>query len=169
MGKTQMEFWDVLDKDRKPTGKKLMRGARMKEDEYHLVVDVWIQSSKGEFLISKRTENKTFPNLWETTGGSAVTGDDSLKTALKEVREELGLELVPVNGKLIFQCQRSEKQFPDFLYVWLFKQDFDISSVICQQDEVSEAKWSTKEQIIQMIGENIFFQYYNYLKYVFET
>lgn len=31
--------------------------------------------------------------MWETTGGSAVAGDDSLTAALRETKEELGIDL----------------------------------------------------------------------------
>ena len=88
-----IELWDILDEDGNKTGELVARGRPMKQDEYHLVVHVWIRNSKGQFLISKRTPNKTFPNMWETTGGSAIKGEDSLSAALREVREEIGINL----------------------------------------------------------------------------
>ena len=37
---------------------------------------------------------------WETTGGSALAGDDSLTAALRETKEELGIDLDPQKGVL---------------------------------------------------------------------
>ena len=116
------ELWDVLDENGNKTGRLRERGP-MKKGEYHLVVNVWIMNDKGEFLISKRTPNKPFPNLWECTGGSAITGDDSLVTAIKEVKEELGITLDPKNGQLFKRDIRHfEDGSGDFVDVWLFRQ-----------------------------------------------
>lgn len=93
------EFWDIYDKDRKLTGRTVERGKPMGRDEYHIVVNVWIRNSKGQWLISKRTANKHFPLLWEPTGGSAVAGESSFDAALRETREELGVELDPEKGE----------------------------------------------------------------------
>ena len=110
-------------------------------------------NSKGEFLISKRTPNKSFPNIWECTGGSAVAGDDSLTTALKETREELGIILEPKNGQMfrhyIHDCN-------DFVDVWLWRQDADISDVVFQPGETCDAMWADREKINWMIDEGIF-------------
>lgn len=67
-----MELWDILDGDGNKTGKTVERGKPMGQDEYHLLVHVWINNSKGEFLITKRTPNKIFPNMLERTVGAAM-------------------------------------------------------------------------------------------------
>lgn len=162
-----MELWDVLDKNRQKTGKIVERGKHMNQDEYHLVVHVWILNSKGEFLISKRTPNKTYPNMWETTGGSAVIGDDSLKAALREVKEELGLDLSPINGECLFSYRRQHQDFPDFVDIWLFKEDVDIKDIVYQPDEVCDAKWATPKQILSMIQEREFVDNFFYLDKLF--
>ncbi|UQZ35671.1 NUDIX hydrolase [Paenibacillus sp. PK3_47] len=156
-----MELWDVLDGYGNKTGRTVERGKPMKQDEYHLVVHVWIQNSDGEFLITKRTPNKTFPNMWETTGGSAITGDNSIQAALREVKEETGIDLTPANGYCLFRFKRQHYKFPDFVDVWLFKEDIDINKVVYQPDEVCGAKWATPTQIRTMIssGEFVDFTY----------
>ena len=84
-----MELWDILDKEGNPTGRRHKRGTTLGKDEYHLTVYVWIRNDKGEYLISKRAPNKTSSNLWECTGGNAIAGQDSLTTALKEVKKRV--------------------------------------------------------------------------------
>ncbi|WP_008826837.1 NUDIX hydrolase [Haloplasma contractile] len=37
-----------------------------------LSIHVWILNEEGEFLITKRTPNKSLPNMWETSGGATL-------------------------------------------------------------------------------------------------
>lgn len=76
----------------------------MKKDEYHLSVFIWIENDKGEYLISQRASTlKLAPNMWETTGGGAISGEDSLTATLRETNEELGISLNPKKGS-VFKC-----------------------------------------------------------------
>lgn len=141
------ELWDVYDADRNLTGRVHRRGDFLAEGDYHLIVHVWIQNSKGQFLITKRSPNKGFPNLWECTGGSALAGDDSLTAALREVREETGLVLKPENGRIVLY-QRGSDYHND---IWLFQQDFDLSDVRLLEGETCDSMLATAAQIRQMV------------------
>ena len=160
-----MELWDIYDCNRKKTGHTHERGKPMNAGDYHIVVHIWIQNSVGEFLITKRTPNKKYPNLWECTGGSAIIGDTSLDAALREVKEETGLTLDPKNGKVILSYRR-DKMY-DFCDVWLFRQDFDISEVVLQEGETCDAKWATEQEIRSMIGLEKFVPVFDYIEKVF--
>lgn len=158
-----METWDILDSDRKPTGGTVQRGEPMRQDEYHLVVHVWIKNSQNQFLIQKRAPTKTYPNLWAMTGGSAVSGDDSLATALKETFEEIGARLDPENGKIIHQHKRQLPNFPDFVDVWLFTAELDLAQLKLQPEEVSDAMWASKDEIKQLLKNGEFADDIQYL------
>lgn len=151
------ELWDVYDGDRNLTGRFHRRGDPMKSGDYHLVVHVWIQNSDGNFLLTKRSPTKGFPNMWETTGGSALAGDDSLTAALREVKEETGLSLDPSCGERILTKQK-EDFFRD---VWLFRQDFSQEDVILQPGETIDQRCACKMQILQMYraGELVPYDY----------
>lgn len=156
------ELWDVYDADRKLTGKLHRRGDLMKSGEYHLVVDVWMLNSEGQFLLTKRSPNKGFPNMWESTGGSALAGDDSLTAALREVKEETGLMLEKSRGVLVFS-ERNKDYFRD---VWLFRQNFDLADVVLQPGETTDKMYAGKDQILQMYRAGEFVPY-NYLEEFF--
>ncbi len=163
------ELWDILDENGNPTGRTVERGKPMKPDEYHLVVHVWIKNDKGEYLITKRTPNKPAPNMWETTGGSAITGDSSLQAALREVREEIGIELNPANGKCLFKLKRQHYDAPDFVDVWLFNENVNLDNIIMQPDEVNDAKWTEPKVILSMIENGKFVDVFTYLDELFEN
>lgn len=72
------EQWDIVDKHGNRTGKTMIKGTTMKKDEYHLSVSVWIQNDDGKYLISQRAPVKQLaPNMWETVGGAAISGENS--------------------------------------------------------------------------------------------
>lgn len=138
------ELWDVYDKDRNPTGRIHVRGEDLLPGNYHLVVHVWIRNSLGQFLMTQRSANKGYPLLWEATGGSALAGDDSLTAALREAKEETGLELGPDNGKVVLQYSGPDHHVD----VWLFEQDFDLEKVTLQEGETCRKRVSTPAEIL---------------------
>lgn len=163
-----MELWDILDENGNKTGRTVERGKSMKQDEYHLVVNVWIKNSNGEFLITKRSPNKKIlPNMWETTCGAAVISEDSLKAALREVKEEISIDLLPTNGKHIFRLKKQYNNFPHFVDVWLFKEDINITEIIYQPEEVCGAKWATPSHILSLIETGEFTDTFIYLQDLF--
>lgn len=151
------ELWDVYDGDRKLTGRLHRRGEELAEGDYHLVVHVWTRNSRGEFLLTKRAPNKGFPNMWESTGGSALTGDDSLTAALREVREETGLILDPERGNCVFSYRGSDY----FVDVWLFRQDFDLKDVVLQPGETCDKMYADPATIrkLNAAGELVPYRY----------
>jgi 8-oxo-dGTP diphosphatase len=166
-----IEYWDILDSNRQKTGRTIQRGKELEEGDFHLVVHVWIRTSENRYIISKRKKDRPiFPGLWECTGGSAVAGDDSLKTALKETKEELGIDLDPKNGRIIHQYNGTNKFSPNFVDVWLFEQRVDIEDIVCQETEVEEARIVSKEEILEMMKAKEFVSIFNvYLPIVFES
>ncbi|MGE7927870.1 NUDIX hydrolase [Lysinibacillus xylanilyticus] len=96
-----MEIWDVYDKNKNKTNKRHVRGEKLAGGDYHVVVHVWIKNNKGEILLTKRHPDKTYPNLWECPGGSILAGESSLDGAIREVKEEIGINLFKFNGKMI--------------------------------------------------------------------
>lgn len=140
------ELWDIYDKDRNFTGRTQKRGEPLASGDYHLTVHVWLQHNDGRFLITKRAPNKGYAGLWECTGGSALSGDDSLSAALREVKEETGLTVCPENGRVILSYQGWDW----FTDVWLFRQDFPLGAVELQEGETCDYKWVEAREILAM-------------------
>lgn len=167
------ELWDVFDQNRNITGRFHERGQTMKKGDYHLIVQVWILNNEGKFLITKRVPSKSiWANLWHTTGGCAVAGDDSLKTALKETREEIGIILDSQNGKPLksYSKPHGSDDGSAFYDVWLFKQEIDLSMITYQPDEICDAKWADKDEILKIIDNGAFLSVieYPYLDELFD-
>lgn len=155
-----MEKWDLYTKYREKTGKEHIRGEAVPDGFYHLVVHVWIRNSKGEYLISQRSESRpTFPLMWECVGGSVIKGESSMEGALREVKEEVGLDLKPESGRLLFSKIRGTdfkyecKTFNDIMDVWLFDYDGELRLEEATTDEVAVCKWMTVSEIRKLYEE----------------
>ena len=150
------ELWDLYDKDKNKINKVVKRGDKLNDDEYHLVVNSWIKNDKNEFLITQRSANKTHPLMWECTGGSAVLGEESIDAAIREVKEELGINVSKKSAKYIGSTLRYYPNCPDILDVWLFKSNVSIKKIKIQEEEVNDAMWATKEKIMELYKEGKF-------------
>ena len=152
-----MELWDLYNKDRELIGKTHVRGEAIPEGCFHLVVHVWIRNKHGEYLISQRSANRpTFPLMWECVGGSVTAGEDSLTGALREVFEEVGVELSADCGRVVFSRVRDViggKRFGDIMDVWLFDFDGDADLDAATTDEVADARWMRVEEIRTLYEE----------------
>lgn len=161
-----MEIWDLYTKNRELTGKSHVRGEELPEDSYHLLVHVWIKNSKGEYLISQRSANRpTFPLMWECVGGSVLKGESSLQGAVREVKEEVGIDIKASKGKNILSKIRGiidGEKFNDIMDVWLFEYDGEVELSKATTDEVAQVKWLTREQIKNLQNKNQLVHTLNY-------
>ena len=141
-----MEIWDLYNEKRELVGCDHVRGEKIPDGCYHLVVHVWIRNGNGEYLISQRSADRpSFPLMWECVGGSVTKGEDSITGALRETREEVGVTLNPENGTLL----RSEYDGP-------------VDLAQATTPEVAQAKWLTKAQIKELFDTGALVQTLEY-------
>jgi mutator protein MutT len=152
-----MEYWDLYDRNGNSLHKTKIRGP-LNKNEYHVVVNIWIKNDEGKILMTKRDPEKPWPNKWECTGGSIIAGEDSITGAIREVKEEIGIDIE--NLKFIERIIRDE--YDDFLDVYLYRGNIDIEKTKLQEGEVIDIKWCTKEEVINIVkaGEMAEPQYY---------
>lgn len=151
-----MEIWDLYDRNKTKLNKQVVRGEILKKDEYHLVVNVWIKNKEGKYLISQRAESRSFPLMWECTGGSIQAGEDSLTGAIREVEEELGITLNKNQGNLIGSALRHFENCPDILDVWVFESNVSIEDIKIQKEELNDVKWASVQEIKELYNEHKF-------------
>ena len=141
-----MELWDLYTRDRQLTGETHIRGENLPPERYHLVVHVWIRNSAGKWLISQRAASRpTFPLKWECVGGSVTAGEDSLTGALREAKEEVGVDLDPTQGRPMSSTVR--EHFQDIKDDWLFLYDGPLDLAAATTDEVADMRWMSVDDI----------------------
>lgn len=159
-----VEVWDILDAEGNKTGKTAIRGKHdLKNNEYHLVVHIWVVSSDGKFLIQRRAlSKKLMPGEWAATGGAAISGEDSLTAANRELYEELGLVSDNKKMKKLTRLKRRSS----LLDIWAITTDINALNLVFQKSEVCEVKWVTKEELEEMIKSK---KFHNYGKEYFDA
>ena len=163
---TPNEIWDVLDENGNKTGRFHERGRKMVEGDYHLVVHVWKHNSKGEWLIDKRTSKRgtSIDGKWETSGGAALAGDDSLTAALRETKKELGIDLDPQKGVLFHTTIRHGNDGRRWLQdAWVFEHNCPVEDVRFQEGETCDAMWVSPDIIREMMTSGEFLSEWFYL------
>ena len=156
--KRRMEYFDVVDKNGQPTGEMVSRDEAHQKGLPHRTSHVWIVRSSEhgyEILLQKRSEEKdSFPGLYDTSSaGHIPAGDEPLPSALRELREELGIEAAP--GQLHFigtfriQYERAfhGRLFRDNEFANVYLYDGPIGEMKLQESEVSEVRWFDLEAV----------------------
>lgn len=146
------ELWDIYDVNKNKLGRTAERDVyQFKEGEYHIVVTGIIMNSENKILISKRAGHKKYGGMWECSSGSILAGETSLEGIIRELKEELGLEFSKKEAIFLKEIRR-DKILPDFKDLWLFRKDVEIDKLTFPDGEVTEAKWVTIQEFIEMVN-----------------
>ena len=149
-----MELIDVLDENGNYTGKVEERKNVHNNGLWHIHVGVWIMNQKGELLFQQRSKNKKVnPNKWTRTGGHVDSGETPLKAVQRETYEEIGVK-IPLDKFKLLNINKEEVYISDyqiinrhFIYSYLALVDFKIEDYTMQEEEVSNLKYITVEEM----------------------
>ncbi|MCD8356091.1 MAG: NUDIX domain-containing protein [Clostridia bacterium] len=161
-----MEYLDIYDINRMRTGKTFVRGEKP-ENGYYLVVQAIIFNTQGQMLIQQRQSDKLgWPNKWDVSaGGSVQAGENSQQAAGRELQEELGIA-IDFSG---IRPHISSTFMEGFTDVYLVEKDIDVTDLTLQKDEVQDARWASREEILDMIAKGEFVPYYpSWICYLFD-
>ena len=147
-----MEKRDLYDINRNLTGETIFKGEPVPDNRYIIVVLVFIQNSKGEFLIQKRSEIKD--GKYASTGGHAKTGETSMQAIQTEIKDELGLD-IPENELELIYSGRSDEHHT-FFDIYFLKKDFDLKDLRLQKEEVEFCEWDSISRVKQLIRDGEF-------------
>lgn len=144
------EIWDLYDDNKVLTGEVIEKGRDIPKGRYYLTVVVWIENSKGEFLLQLTSPKKH--HRWSTTGGHPISGQSSLDGIVTEIKEELGIDVVS-EDLILFKTIKTEDDFIDLYYL---KMNIDAKEIVIQEEEVEEIKSASILEIRKMIEEDVF-------------
>lgn len=141
-----MELWDAYDKDfNKIKDMTLIRGERVPKGYFHLVCDIIVKHTDESYLLMQRDKCKTFGGMWEATaGGSALQNETPLDCAVRELREETGIDsrdLIEVG-----RVTSSDTIYVEFLCIT----DCDKDSITLQAGETIAYRWVSKNELAAM-------------------
>ena len=144
-----MEYNDIYDKNRRPTGRVHLRGTPWQAGEYGLVVCVWVYDDSGRLLLTRRAPGKSFAGTWENSGGAVQAGENSRQAIARELFEETGIRA----GEDAFFLLRSGRDRNTFYDFYCLKRNVPLEDIILLPGETDGAKWVTFEEVHQMIQQ----------------
>jgi 8-oxo-dGTP diphosphatase len=141
------ECFDVCTINRNSLGKICERGSKLNKDEYHIVAMAILINKQNKILLTRRSKNKTSAGMWECTAGSVLAGEKSKDAIIREIKEELGIE-VKIKERPISEYIENDAIFD----LWLADNiEYKIDDLTLQKEEVAEAGFKTLNEIKDII------------------
>ena len=147
-----MEKRDLYDINRDLTGEIILENEPIPKGKYIAVVLCFIQNSKGDFLIQKRSKQKN--DKYGSTSGHIKAGETSIQGMIREIKEELSLDIEPNELSLIYSGRNDKEQY--FYDIYYLKKDCILEDLILQKDEVDFVEWDSLDRIVELINKGIF-------------
>jgi 8-oxo-dGTP pyrophosphatase MutT (NUDIX family) len=98
--------------------------------------------------MQKRSLNKG--GDWGVTGGHPKSGETPIQGIITEVKEELGLDFSNENF-IEFDSGCDGK---DCYKMYFVNKDVDIASIKIQEEELSEVRWFSMDELKSMVEKN---------------
>ena len=139
------EYFDILDENGNKTGKVEPRSKAHRDGDWHRSVHIWVLNKDGDIILQRRSPNKeNSPNMITIScAGHVSAGDDSLSSAVRELKEELNLDARPEDLQFVTTLKRS-KIYPngfnnkEFTDLYILRTDQHFEDLKRQEEEVSE-------------------------------
>lgn len=159
-----MEYLDIVDENGMPTGETVARTVAHREGIRHRTSHVWIfrkKEDKLQVLLQKRSDNKdSHPGCYDiSSAGHIPAGSDFIPSALRELKEELGVE---VDAKQLIYCGQRHFVFEHEFYGEIFR-DNQVSNVYIlwldreeeeftlQAEEISKVRWMDFSECMEAV------------------
>jgi mutator protein MutT len=110
----------------------------------------------GRWLATRRAEGIAFGGWWCFPGGGIEPGERPIDALVREVREEVGLSVEPVEE--VWRWQRSDGRL--VLHWYLTRPVEETAEVIPSPHEVAEARWVTPadfSELAPILASNLAF------------
>lgn len=145
----ERERRELYDQNSQPTGITYLKGDPIPEGYYPMIVMVCIQNSEGKFLMQKRVPQKG--GDWGVTGGHPKSGETPKQGIITEVQEELGYDITGMPLEVFSEgCDGV-----DCYKMYYLNADLDIDKLVLQEDELTEVKWFSIQELQDMVDKHI--------------
>lgn len=143
------EVWDGYDKDGNKLGIDQFRDEPLPEGVYHIVVEIYTVTENNEILITQRHKDKPWALKWEITGGSILKGETPEEGAIRELREETGIEVT--RDDLNFMYSYIHKNTPSIYKCFVVFIDKNKRKIQLQQGETVDYNYLPYEAFKEFI------------------
>ena len=154
------EVFDVLNELGEFTGVVATRDECHTKGLWHRAVYAFIVDKDFNVLLQKRSANKKlWPNRWDVTiGGHVNAGEFGRQALIRECKEELGIEISDEDIKYLVSTTSvyNKDGYVNNHYdeCYLITKNVNVEDLKLQEEEVSDAKYFPKKEIIKRINNN---------------
>lgn len=160
-----MERFDLYDKQMNKLPHTMERGGTNQPGEYHMVVHIWIRNQAGEYLIQQRNkQDDLIQHQWAVTSGAVLQGETSIDGAIRETKEEIGIELQPSQLHLIHRYFIEHPKSNYITDLYLVEENILLNDCKLDTVEVRDVTYKTMADIQKMIQEHTFWNYEHMLE-----
>lgn len=153
-----MEYIDIFDENNKPIGITKEKTQAHEDGNFHRTAHIWIINKNNELLLQKRSATKkSHPNCWDISGAGHIrVGETIVEGAIRELKEELGIEIKEEQLKFIsiIKSTKNPKNC-EFGYVYLVECNNKIEEYTFEDNEVSEVKYVYFEDLEKMVADKV--------------
>ena len=159
------ELLDIVDEDGEPTGETVDREVAHRDGIRHRTSHVWLvrvgPAGRMQVLVQKRAANKdAFPGCWDiSSAGHIPAGDDWKTSALRELKEELGVGAKPedlhwlgkhkVEADGVFHGRPFHNR--QISAVFVLPLDNPESEFVLQASEIEAVRWMGIDECIRAV------------------
>ena len=150
-----MEIIDLYGDDGNKLDKTYVRG-----DKYHKfdkgehipIVMFFLENSKGDFLVQKTSEIKG--SIFGMTGGHIDKDEDRDSALIREVKEEIGLDVDTNEVKYLGHIITGVP----IRFLYYLKKDVDLNKLVLDEEEVESVRFMEVNEILNLIEEDLFIE-----------
>jgi isopentenyl-diphosphate delta-isomerase type 1 len=147
------ELLDLVDRNDRVIGTVWKSEAHGDPTKIHREIAVLIFNTKDETLLQKRSLAKSHdPGVWTVAvSGHVGAGEDYLKAAERELKEELGIESDLKFYKKIFSKRGNREARFFYIYYATFDRE---PAIKFNKKEVEQVKWVKVDNLINFAKDN---------------
>lgn len=163
-----IEYLDIVDENGEPTGEVTDREKAHREGIRHRTAHLWLlrKNTDGriQVLLQRRSpEKSSYPDCFDiSSAGHIPAGVDYITSALRELKEELGVtaspeKLIPCGMRTItadevfFGREFHDRQISKIFILWT---DIEENGFTLQKEEVSEVRYMYLDECIEAVRNN---------------
>ena len=160
-----LELLDLLDENGELSGQVRERTLVHLNGDWHRTSHVWVVRRRGDgghdLLLQKRSRGKdSFGGCYDiSSAGHIPVGQDYLESALRELKEELGIAAEPEDLRLVgVHDGRYEGEFHGRIFknhekshVFAYEKPVEIEKLKLQKEEVESVKWMRIEDVLAAV------------------
>jgi len=154
------EWFDLVTEDGVRTGEKALRSTcHGNPDLLHQAVHIFVVNTQGELFLQKRSQTKDIqPGKWDTSvGGHVDAGEEPFEAALRELREELGVEA----GEPVFLYHYLWRSPVESEVIRSFRLSYD-GPFQLQASELDDGRFWSLTEIESTLGKDVFTPNFEY-------